>query len=88
MATIVNNQPPATTESRSNGAGMIIGIVLLIVLLLLMFNFAVPALRGGANTVQPTGGTQEVQETNESTFSVPEEVDVNVNTPNGEAMPE
>jgi hypothetical protein len=72
MATIINNPPP-TSEERSNGTGFLIGIVLLIVFLILFFNYALPALRGAGST----------------NVNVPEQVDVNVNAPaGGESAPE
>lgn len=54
------------TERRNNGMGFLLGVILLIVFIVLFFYYGLPALQNNA--------TPQV--------SVPEQVDVNVNTPN------
>lgn len=71
MATVINN-PPQSSEPRNNGYGFLIGIILLIAVLILLFNYGLPALRGAS------GGTN---------VTVPEQVDVNVNTPDSGGNP-
>ncbi len=66
MATIVNNPP---SERRGNGSGFLIGVILLIIFTVLFFYYGLPALQNVGNS----GGTE---------VTIPDEVDVNVNTPN------
>jgi hypothetical protein len=69
MATIVNT-PASNTESSSSGATFIIGALILLFVVFMFFYYGLPAMRNAASTSAPS-------------VSVPEQVDVNVNTPEG-----
>ena len=53
------------TARRSNGMGFLLGMVLLLIVLYLLFVYGLPAIRQAATP----------------NISVPEKVDVNINTP-------
>ena len=70
MATVVNN-PGYTTENSSSATAAMIGAVLLVLAILALVLFS----RGGFGNAINTGGGSSTG------GSVPERVDVNVNTP-------
>lgn len=71
MATVVNN--PAPTEQNS-GNSFLVGIILLIVFVFALFYFGIPMLNRAAP--QQEAPSAEIQ--------VPEQVDVNVNSGEGQ----
>lgn len=77
MTTVVNT-PSAGGGRDDAGAGTIIAVVVLVIVVILFFVFALPYLRGGRST-----GT----DTNTGGAVVPEQIDVNVDTPAGGANP-
>lgn len=77
MATIVNTTP-SNTESNSP-VGTILAVLGLLLVVFLVLYYGLPALNRGANTVAPSGA--ESGSTNSMELQVPEQVDVNVNTP-------
>lgn len=56
------------TDSGSNAMGWVMGLILLIVVLWLLFVYGIPAIRSVAAPQSPA-------------VSIPDKVDVNVNTP-------
>lgn len=69
MATIINN-PDSGGDNSSGGMGMVIGAIVLVLILILFFVYGLPALRGNSGS---DNGTQ---------VNVPDQIDVNVDTPN------
>lgn len=65
MATIVNN-PPAVESG--NNTGMILGIILLLVLAFVLIFYGIPYFTNATRSTTPT-------------VSVPDQIDVNVQTP-------
>lgn len=78
MATVINNPSPNTQRvehvdrTDSSGLGFVVGLILLVLLAILLFAYGLPAIRNASQ-----GGAN---------VNVPERVDINVNTPSGEAQ--
>jgi hypothetical protein len=68
MATIVNNPPPSP-ENSNNGLGTLVALLSILLLGALFYIYGLPALRTA------TQGPQ---------INVPDQIDVNVNTPQGD----
>lgn len=73
MATIVNNPPANNAQPSENNSGLnwVFALILLIVFMFLVFYFGLPALR-------------RVTTSNVPQINVPDQIDVNVNTPDGQ----
>lgn len=67
MTTIVNTPAPASSGGSDNSSGTVIALVLVLVIGVLFFVYGLPMLRRATATPQ---------------VSVPDQIDVNVNTPN------
>lgn len=67
MATVVNNPSSEAPRESNNGMGFLLGVIVLIVFAVLFFVYGLPMI------------TQSMQG---PTVAVPDQIDVNVNTPN------
>jgi hypothetical protein len=70
MATIVNTSNPSEPSGNGNGIMNLAGIIILLLIVVLFFYYGLPALRSA---------------TSGPSVNVPDEVDVNVNTPTNPA---
>lgn len=68
MATVVNTSPSGTSEG--SGVGLLAAVLLLIAFVVVLLYFGLPAINAARNS----GGSAPA-------VSVPEQVDVNVDTP-------
>lgn len=75
MATVVNTTPG--TSDQSSGIGFMIGAIALLAFLFLLFVYGIPALRNA--TPAPSQAPA---------VNVPDQIDVNVDTPQGYQAPQ
>jgi flagellar biogenesis protein FliO len=73
MATVINN-PDSGGGDGGGGSGFVIGAIILVIVLILFFIYGLPALRNGGDSGSNSSGSAEI--------NVPEQVDVDVSTPN------
>lgn len=72
MATIVNT--PASSENNASGVGFIIGALIVLFAVFMFFYYGIPAMRTAVTETSPS-------------ITVPEQVDVNVTTPQNNSQP-
>ena len=72
MATVINNPSGTTTDSATNGVGVVLAILLLLALVFALVYYGIPSARNAFST----------------NVNVPRSIDVNVNNPGTDVAPQ